>query len=113
MIVEIREEARGDLYAGYRFYEEQAAGLGRYFLECIFADIDSLGQFAGIHESVDGFQRKLSKRSSLRSSETSLGFGPSSTVAAIQAGFTCGSNRREARRAKPPPHPCFCRPPAE
>jgi plasmid stabilization system protein ParE len=62
MIIEIREEARGDLHTGYRFYEEQAAGLGRYFLECIFADIDSLGQFAGIHESVDGFQRKLSKR---------------------------------------------------
>jgi hypothetical protein len=47
MIVEIREEARGDLHVGYRFYEEQAAGLGRYFLECIFADIDALRQFAG------------------------------------------------------------------
>ena len=57
MIVEIREEARGDLHVGYRFYEEQAAGLGRYFLECIFADIDALRQFAGIHESVDGYQR--------------------------------------------------------
>jgi len=62
MIVEIREEACGDLHVGYRFYEEQAAGLGRYFLECIFADIDALRQFAGIHESVDGYQRMLSKR---------------------------------------------------
>jgi plasmid stabilization system protein ParE len=62
MIVEIREEARGDLHVGYRFYEEQTAGLGRYFLECIFADIDALRQFAGIHESVDGYQRMLSKR---------------------------------------------------
>jgi hypothetical protein len=43
MIVEIREEARGDPHVGYRFYEEQAAGLGRYFLECIFADIDAAG----------------------------------------------------------------------
>ena len=34
MIVEIREEARGDLHVGYRFYEEQAAGLWRSFLEC-------------------------------------------------------------------------------
>jgi hypothetical protein len=34
MIIEIREEARGDLHTGYRFYEDQAAGLGRYFLEC-------------------------------------------------------------------------------
>lgn len=30
MIIEIREEARGDLHIGYRFYEEQAVGLGRY-----------------------------------------------------------------------------------
>jgi len=45
MIIEIREEARGDLHTGYRFYEDQAAGLGRYFLECLFADIDSLRQF--------------------------------------------------------------------
>ena len=37
-------------------------GQGRYFLECIFADIDALRQFAGIHESVDGYQRMLSKR---------------------------------------------------
>lgn len=43
MIIEIREEARGDLHIGYRFYEEQAVGLGRYFLECILADIDALG----------------------------------------------------------------------
>ena len=37
-------------------------GWGCYFLECIFADIDALRQFAGIHESVDGYQRMLSKR---------------------------------------------------
>jgi hypothetical protein len=29
MTIEIRDEARGDLHVGYRFYEEQAAGLGR------------------------------------------------------------------------------------
>jgi hypothetical protein len=62
MIIEIREEARGDLHIGYRFYEEQAVGLGRYFLECILADIDALGRLAGIHESVDGYHRMLSKR---------------------------------------------------
>ena len=62
MIVEIRDEARSDLRAGYKFYEEQAAGLGRYFLECIFSDIDALTLVTGIHESVDGYQRMLSKR---------------------------------------------------
>jgi hypothetical protein len=62
MIIEIREKARDDLQIGFRFYEGQAPGLGQYFLDCIFADIDSLKRFAGIHESVDGFQRLLSKR---------------------------------------------------
>lgn len=62
MIVEIREQAREDLQLGFRFYEEQAPELGRYFLECLFADIDSLTKFAGIHETIDGFKRLLSKR---------------------------------------------------
>ena len=56
MIIEIREQAREDLQLGFRFYEEQSPGLGRYFLECLFADIDSLNTFAGIHETV-GDQR--------------------------------------------------------
>jgi plasmid stabilization system protein ParE len=62
VIIEIREQARDDLQLGFQFYEDQAPGLGRYFLECLFADIDSLTKFAGIHETVDGFQRLLSKR---------------------------------------------------
>lgn len=62
VIIEIREQARDDLQLGFQFYEDQAPGLGRYFLECLFADIDSLTKFAGIHETVDEFQRLLSKR---------------------------------------------------
>lgn len=62
MIIEIREQAREDLKLGFRFYEEQAPGLGRHFLECLFVDIESLTRFAGIHEMVDGFKRLLSKR---------------------------------------------------
>lgn len=62
MIIEIREEAREDLIAGFQFYEEQAAGLGQYFLDCIFTDVDALRQFAGVHEFVDGYQRMLAKR---------------------------------------------------
>ncbi|MFM7291604.1 MAG: type II toxin-antitoxin system RelE/ParE family toxin [Planctomycetia bacterium] len=62
MIIEIREQAREDLQLGFRFYEEQATGLGRHFLECLFVDIESLTRFAGIHETVDGFERLLSKR---------------------------------------------------
>jgi plasmid stabilization system protein ParE len=62
MLIEIREQAREDLKLGFQFYEEQAPGLGQYFLECLFTDIDSLTKFAGIHETADGFQRLLSKR---------------------------------------------------
>lgn len=62
MIIEIREQAREDLQLGFRFYEEQAPGLGRHFLECLFVDIESLTRLAGIHETVDGFMRLLSKR---------------------------------------------------
>jgi len=62
MLIEIHEHAREDLIFGFQFYEQQALGLGRYFLECLFADVDSLNKYAGVHEMVDGFQRLLSKR---------------------------------------------------
>lgn len=62
MLIEIREQAREDLMLGFQFYEQQAPGLGHYFLECLFTDIDSLTKHAGIHEMVDGFRRLLSKR---------------------------------------------------
>jgi len=42
--VEIRvlETAREDLREGWKFYEENAVGLGEYFLDCIQADVRSL-----------------------------------------------------------------------
>ena len=40
MLIEIREQARDDLKLGFQFYEEHAPGLGKYFLECLFTDID-------------------------------------------------------------------------
>ena len=42
MIIEIREQAREDLQLGFRFYEEQSPGLGRYFLECLFAFLSAI-----------------------------------------------------------------------
>jgi hypothetical protein len=41
-----------DLDAGRRFYEQQHAGLGGYFLDSLFSDIDSLLPYAGIHQKV-------------------------------------------------------------
>jgi len=37
-------------------------GLGSFFLDTLFSDIDSLKQYAGIHNKVFGQHRLLSKR---------------------------------------------------
>ena len=54
--------AYNDLLEGKRFYEKQAENLGDYFLNSLFADIDSLVLYGGIHMEVFGFHRLLSKR---------------------------------------------------
>jgi len=51
------------LREGFQFYESQEAGIGSYFLESIFSDIESLRLFAGIHGvHFGGYHRLLSKR---------------------------------------------------
>ena len=62
MRIEILDEAGEDLVEAYDFYEKRAIGLGSYFLDCLFSDIDSLPQYAGIHQVVFGYHRCLSKR---------------------------------------------------
>lgn len=54
--------ALDDLDAGRQFYEMQQAGLGDYFLDSLFSDIDSLLLYAGIHQKVFGYHRTLSRR---------------------------------------------------
>lgn len=62
MKVQILDEAEQDLIDGYRFYEIQGEGLGDYFLDSLFADIDSLQLYAGIHAQNFNYHRLLSKR---------------------------------------------------
>jgi hypothetical protein len=62
MKIVILPSARDDLAEGIVFYEQQEEGLGTYFLESLFSDIDSLKLYAGIHRKVFGFHRLLSKR---------------------------------------------------
>ena len=50
MKVEILSTAEDDLVDGYRFYERQEPGIGNYFLESLFAEIDSLEFYAGTHK---------------------------------------------------------------
>ncbi|HEU0186557.1 MAG TPA: type II toxin-antitoxin system RelE/ParE family toxin [Gallionellaceae bacterium] len=44
------------------FYEQQQEGLGAYFLDSLFSDIDGLLLYAGIHQQFSGYFRALSKR---------------------------------------------------
>ena len=62
MRIKILSIVEVDLEEGYRFYESQADGLGTYFLDTLYSDIDSLAYFAGIHRVVLGYYRLLSKR---------------------------------------------------
>lgn len=62
MKIRILASALMDLEEGRDFYDRQAPGVGDYFQDCLFADIDSLVLYAGIHRVVFGFNRLLSKR---------------------------------------------------
>lgn len=62
MDIRLLETAKEDLREGWNFYEQNAVGLGDYFLDCMQADVRSLKVFAGIHEMADGFHRMLAKR---------------------------------------------------
>ncbi len=62
MTIRILPSAIADLEDGRDFYESREAGLGDYFQDCLFSDIDSLVLYAGIHRKVFGFHRLLSKR---------------------------------------------------
>jgi hypothetical protein len=52
MRVAITRSAEIDLLEGFSFYEEQAMGIGDYFIDSLVADIDSLALFGGIHPNL-------------------------------------------------------------
>jgi plasmid stabilization system protein ParE len=61
--VRIGASAERDLLIGFDFYESQAEGPGQYFLDSLFADIDALTLYAGIHpKPLAGLHRSLTKR---------------------------------------------------
>lgn len=62
MRIKILLSAVDDLRSGQHFYESQREGLGAYFLDSLFSDIDSLLLYSGIHSKVYGYHRLLSKR---------------------------------------------------
>jgi len=88
--IRILDAAERDLEEGYRFYEKQSPGVGSYFLDSLYSDIDSLACFEGIHRTVFGiidfspsaFHSPFIIRSLTRESWS----WPYSIVAAIQVG---------------------------
>ena len=63
MKVKILTSASQDLIDGFHFYERQSEGLGIYFLDSLFSDIESLKLYAGIHPIFFGkYYRLLSRR---------------------------------------------------
>ena len=62
MKISIQPSAVADLKEGFRFYENQQIGLGGYFLDSLYSDIDSLLLYAGIHSLHFGKHRLLSNR---------------------------------------------------
>ena len=63
MKIVIQSSALADLADGFDFYEQIEPGLGGYFLDSLYSDIDSLQLYAGIHIIHFGkYHRLLSKR---------------------------------------------------
>lgn len=62
MKIKILDEAENDIIDGIEFYELQKENLGKYFLDSILSDIESLYIYAGIHIVIDGYFRLLAKR---------------------------------------------------
>ena len=53
MNVIILDPAKDDLAEGFWFYESKEEGLGHYFLDTIYSEIDTLEKNAGIHPMYD------------------------------------------------------------
>jgi hypothetical protein len=62
MTVRILTSALNDLASGREFYEKQAEGVGIFFFDSLFSDIDSPALYGGVHAKVFGFHRLLARR---------------------------------------------------
>lgn len=62
MKILVLDEAENDLAEGFHFYQSQEEGVGDYFLDSVFGDIESLYLYAGLHEKHFGYYRLLAKR---------------------------------------------------
>ena len=62
MEIRILQSTQQDIVDAYFFYEKQQTGIGTYFLDSIYLDIDKLETHAGIHPIIfKHYYRLLSK----------------------------------------------------
>ena len=63
MNIKILPIANEDLINGYHFYQQQQQGIGDYFINSLFSDIDSLIIYHGVHPVFfERYHRMLTKR---------------------------------------------------
>jgi hypothetical protein len=63
MRIRISRAASEDLLKGHEFYERQQQGIGGYFLDSLYADIDALLLYGGMHPKPTGrLHRAMAKR---------------------------------------------------
>jgi hypothetical protein len=62
MKVRALRPALEDLAGGREFHNRQQEGVGDYFFDSLFSEIDSLSLYAGIHRVQFGYHRLLARR---------------------------------------------------
>jgi plasmid stabilization system protein ParE len=62
MKIRILRSALEDLATAREFYDAQSDGIGDYFFDALFTEIDSLTLYAGIHPIRLGFHRMVVQR---------------------------------------------------
>ncbi len=62
MKVRVLRPALEVLASGREFYNQQQEGVGDYFFDSLFSEIDSLVLYAGIHRVQFGYHRLLAHR---------------------------------------------------
>ena len=65
MKIRLLSSAQDDLADGRLFYEKQGEGLGEYFFDSLFSDIDSLTLYGGVHPKIFGYHRMVVQKISL------------------------------------------------
>ena len=105
MRIEILGSAEKDLIDGFNFYERQSKGLGDYFLDSLFSDIESLYIYAVFMPSISGinvcFPKDSTSPFTIGYRRTSCGSMLFWIVAGILRGFATDLRSRRSFRQIP------------